>query len=655
MSESILSTKSVLETARDFSRSGIVAIPVRPHSKIPCESRWTEPKSDLSDFEARFGGPDLNLGVLLGKPSGDLVDIDLDCPEAIELAKPILPDTGWTHGRESARTSHYCYVAPGCKTKKYVDPVDGAMLVEIRSDGCQTVVPPSRHESGELVEHEGEGVATEVESERLHEDVSTLVIATTLTRHYPSKGHRHNFTMALSGMLLNGGMAQDEVEWLVTIIAKAAGDEEWEQRKVDVATTAERLTQNQKVTGAPTLIRIVGEPVVRNVAELLGFEWRGGNSTSLDNSIPSPESQKTFDFTHIDDIQFDLSNSYLIKRLIDHESMALIYGPPGCSKTFIALEIGLHIAAGRDWHGHRVAQGMVVYVAAEGSRGLAKRIEACKKTWLSRTEDIPFYLLPTSVNLLDPDADTVPLIEGIRKLERDTGHTFVAIFIDTLSRSMAGGDENSSVDMPLFVNNCDRIKSELGCTVIPIHHTGKNVNRGARGHSSLKAAIDTELEVSVAKKRPGFWINATKQRDMELMPGISYQLVSVPLGVDDDGDPVSSCVVEFAGDVAAADQVQQQSPGEEHVLRVLDTLESQPLPEQENEASDFEMKPNQRGFPMKLVRKASLKLQADEGRDDQKLNTQYFRRGLKALKDKEIIDFDKHWVWFLAADDLESE
>jgi len=205
------------------------------------------------------------------------------------------------------------------------------------------------------------------------------------------------------------------------------------------------------------------------------------------------------------------------------------------------------------------------------------------------------------------------------------------------------------------------------------------VNRGARGHSSLKAAIDTELEVSVAKKRPGFWINATKQRDMELMPGISYQLVSVQLGVDDDGDPVSSCIVEFAGDLETVDEVQKLSPAEEHVLGVLNSLESEPLPgsvieaadlemkpnqrgfplrlvpEQENEASDLEMKPNQRGFPMKLVRKASLKLQADEGRDDQKLNTQYFRRGLKALKDKEIIDFDKHWVWFLAADDLESE
>ncbi|MCH7869763.1 MAG: AAA family ATPase [Myxococcales bacterium] len=650
-----MSTKSVLETAQDLSRSGIVPIPVRPKSKIPCESGWTEPKHGTSDLAARFGGPNLNIGVLLGKPSGNLVDIDLDCPEAIELAKSILPDTGWTHGRQSARSSHYCYFAQGCKTRKFVDPIDGTMLLEIRSDGCQTVVPPSRHESGELVEHEGEGVATEVRSELLQDDVSKLAAATIFVRHYPANGDRHNAIMAFSGMLLKGGLPQDEVGWFVTVIAKAAGDEEWEQRKTDVATTAERLAQRQPVTGAPKLAKIIDERVVRSVAKFLGIEWGGGTSPSFESAIPQSDSQKRFDFFQIDDIQLDLSNSYLIKGHIEQESMVLIYGPSGCSKTFIALDMGLHIAAGRDWQGHRVKQGMVVYVAAEGSRGFAKRIEACKKTWLGRTENIPFYILPTTVDLLDPNADTGPLIEAIRKLEDAGVHTCVAIFIDTLSRSMAGGDENSSVDMPLFVKNCDRIKSELGCTVIPIHHTGKNAKRGARGHSSLRAAIDTELEVSVAKNRPGFWINATKQRDMDLMPGISYQLVPVQLGVDDDGDPVSSCVVEFAGDLEATDEVQKQSPAEEHFLGVLNSLDSEPLLTLVIEASDLEMKPNQTGFCRKRVREASLQAQADDGRNDPKLNGQYFRRGLKGLEEQGIVESDKQWIWFPATDDLGTE
>ena len=640
------SANAVITMAVGLSKQGIVPIPIRPKSKIPCESRWTEPKQGTSDLVARFGAPDLNIGVLLGKPSGNLVDIDIDCPEGIDLAKSILPDTGWTHGRQSARSSHYCYIAPGCKTRKFVDPIDGTMLLEIRSDGCQTVLPPSRHESGELVEHEGEGVATEIRSELLQDDVSKLAAATIFVRHYPANGDRHNAIMAFSGMLLKGGLPQDEVGWLVTVIAKAAGDEEWEQRKTDVATTAERIAQRQPVTGAPKLAKIIDERVVRSVAELLGIEWGGGTSPSFDNAIPQSDSQKRFDFFQIDDIQLDLSNSYLIKGHIEQESMVLIYGPSGCSKTFIALDMGLHIAAGRDWHGNRVAQGMVVYIAAAGSRGLAKRIEACKKTWLGRTEDIPFYLLPTTVDLLDPDADTGPLIEAIRKLEHDTGHTFVAIFIDTLSRSMAGGDENSSVDMPLFVKNCDRIKSELGCTVIPIHHTGKNVKRGARGHSSLRAAIDTELEVSVVKNRPGFWINATKQRDMDLKPGISYQLVSVPLGVDDDGDPVSSCVVEFVGDCEGAIDEQKLGDAEEHILAVLQSFEPEQLPNFGNEAFEPEMKPFQQGYRRKIVRKASRKLQAADGRTDPKLANQYLRRGLQLLKNREILDYSDKWLWF---------
>src|SRR6056297_1837287 len=120
------------------------AVPLRPRSKSPARRDWTSLRLTPEVFPEGC-----NIGLILGEPSGWLVDVDLDCPEAIELADRYLPPTPAVTGRPSAPKSHHWYVATGATTEKHVDRRDGSMIVELRSTGAQTVVGPSIHPDGE--------------------------------------------------------------------------------------------------------------------------------------------------------------------------------------------------------------------------------------------------------------------------------------------------------------------------------------------------------------------------------------------------------------------------------------------------------------------------------------------------------------------------
>ena len=490
--------------AKYLSKQGIVPIPVRPKSKIPCESGWTEPKHGNSDLVARFGGPDLNIGVLLGKPSGDLVDIDIDCPEGIELAKSILPDTGWTHGRQSARTSHYFYFAPGSKTRKFVDPIDGTMLLEIRSDGCQTVVPPSRHESGELVEHEGEGVATEIRSELLQDDVSKLAAATIFVRHYPANGDRHNAIMAFSGMLLKGGLAQDVVEWFVTVIAKAAGDEEWEQRKTDVATTAERLAQRQPVTGAPTLARIIDERVVRSVAELLGIEWRGESRTPAAPSQPEPL-RRGLEVVSLCDLLAEEpeETQWLVEGCLPAGGMSALIAKPKAGKSTIARHLALSVSRGEPFLGYDTHQGRVLYLALE-----EKRYEV----------QVHFLLMGADGSeLLDTVFGPAPQNALQRLQEAAEDSRPALIIVDTLQLLTRVGDLNDYAEVNNTLEQLRQIPRTSGAHLMFAHHArkGRLSEDGALGSTAITGAVDITMFVSRNKESRSLWTVQRYGEDLE--------------------------------------------------------------------------------------------------------------------------------------------
>jgi len=152
--------------------------------------------------------------------------------------------------------------------QRFCDP-DGATLVELRSTGGQTVVPPSVHVSGELIEWESEGDPAEVDSKCLIQDVARLAVAALLKRHWPAPGSRHDAALAVAGLLMRFGFSQDYTAHFVEVVAAAARDEEAKERALDARSTATRLFSGLETTGGKSLSKFIGESVVRRVRDLL--------------------------------------------------------------------------------------------------------------------------------------------------------------------------------------------------------------------------------------------------------------------------------------------------------------------------------------------------------------------------------------------------
>lgn len=227
----------------------------------------------------------------------------------------------------------------------------------------------------------------------------------------------------------------------------------------------------------------------------------------------------------------------LVEGLLDKGAMTVLYGKSNVGKTFVAMDIAAHVATGEPWGGRRCAQGVVVYVVAEGSRGAYKRAAALRKK-LAGLDSAPFRFIMHPVDLRTPLGDLRSLLEALKAIESDFGQIALVV-VDTLSRALAGGDENSSQDMGDLVRHFDLIRNSTHAHVLIVHHSGKEAGKGARGHSLLRAAIDTELEIVDGE------IKVEKQRDMEAGAPIRFELEGVTLGVDAYEKPVTSATVRL--------------------------------------------------------------------------------------------------------------
>jgi RecA-family ATPase len=265
-----------------------------------------------------------------------------------------------------------------------------------------------------------------------------------------------------------------------------------------------------------------------------------------------------------DDLQPALAAAYLVKGILDAGAMSVVYGPSNSGKTFFAMDIAFHIATGRAWRGNRVTAAPVLYLAAEGGRGVTNRIVALRQE--AGAHGVPLALKRAGLDLLHNGADIEAVVTLAAEVQAKAPDAPLLIVIDTLSRVMAGGDENSAADMTALIRNIDAIRAATNAHVMLIHHTGKDTARGARGHSSLRAATDTEIEVS--SEEGNRLAMVTKQRDNQGGETFAFTLKTVSLGTDQDGDEVTSCVVEIADteEVEAAMKRQRGLGGNQKII-----------------------------------------------------------------------------------------
>jgi putative DNA primase/helicase len=243
-----------LSVARDYLARRWSPIPVPYGEKAPTLKAWQTLRLDEPTLVEHFNGAARNVGVLLGAPSGGLVDIDLDAPQVVALADQFMPPTEAVFGREGKPRSHRLYTC-SIGTEKFAD-VDGAMLVEIRSTGVQTIFPGSTHPNGERVEWHEDGEPAAVEAAELRHAVVQLACAAMLTRHWP-RGSRHDAALAAAGFLRRAGVDEEATVKIITAAARGAGDEEWSDRKRAALDTIAALRNGESATGGPRLAELL--------------------------------------------------------------------------------------------------------------------------------------------------------------------------------------------------------------------------------------------------------------------------------------------------------------------------------------------------------------------------------------------------------------
>ena len=255
-----------------------------------------------------------------------------------------------------------------------------------------------------------------------------------------------------------------------------------------------------------------------------------------------PEDPKSgFSFVHVSKLEVKKPR-YLVQNFLEWNTFALIFGDPGCGKSFVGIDIVCCVGTGTPYHGMEVEQGACCYIAGEGQGGIARRFMAWAiRNGIDHTEH-PIYVSLAPAALCDEEQARF-VVEAIKALPEKP----VLVVIDTLARNFGPGDENSTQDMSMFIQAADRIRALYGSTVLIIHHTGHSDKSRARGAMALKGALDAEYRMDKDMDEI-VRIEATKMKDAPKPEPLAFKIRSVELGLtDDNGEPVTSAVLDQVG------------------------------------------------------------------------------------------------------------
>jgi hypothetical protein len=286
----------------------------------------------------------------------------------------------------------------------------------------------------------------------------------------------------------------------------------------------------------------------RRAGLIEAHEQTDGANKGIFRAVSEGDARSPLQLRDFHEIDFDPSSeTWVIEDLLLPEQISLVHGPHNSGKTFLALDLSLSVAAGTGgWMGHQIREpGQVVYLASEAGKGIDKRIAAWKREHGYRRGDLlPFSVITDTVDLCHPEVgDCQRIIDAINaKLH---GKPLALLVIETVNNVLAGGNENGPEDMGALLNMIKRLRDELHCHVLLIHHPNKS-GPGSRGHYSLPCAVDTEFAITRDDQSGVTSVKMTKQREAEKAETFAFQLRQVTLGHNRDGKAVTSCVVDEA-------------------------------------------------------------------------------------------------------------
>jgi 5S rRNA maturation endonuclease (ribonuclease M5) len=221
-------------------------------------------------------------------------------------------------------------------------------------------------------------------------------------------------------------------------------------------------------------------------------------------TIKEKKEKGSLTFRRADEVLSEVTNpKWLIKDVVEEESLMQIYGAPKSGKSFVAIAMSCAIATGQDFYGNKAFKKPVLYIVGEGLRGCKRRLSAIQQGMYS-LKGAPLYLSDRAVRIGDKDdfERLVQEIEAVKSIEGDIG----MIVVDTFQRNFGGGNENSAEDVGNFIHQLDGLISTYGCNVCIVHHSGHEGTR-ARGSSVIGASLDYEFKVQRTDKNDKMFVS----------------------------------------------------------------------------------------------------------------------------------------------------
>lgn len=574
-------TEDLLPVVGDFSakispRSGIKEV-----GKTPCLYAsdgvmgipgWTQKHSTQAEVDKWSKNPD--YGICIQTRNVRAIDIDIPDVETSAAVQALIAECGLPpmplRYREGTGKCLLAFRTEGELSKRIIR-LSGKDIIELLAAG-QQFIAVGTHKSGTKYQW-ADGVPTdfpEVSIEQLEEVWSRLEKAFAVessVSQLPSKGK-----------VLHAAIEADEVAQ--EIIAKGALKKIERDGRMHITCPFESEHTSESSVSATTYFPAntggyqFGHFDCRHAhcesrtddefKAALGIAWHDpfDDFAVLDplaaeaEALPvEKEGQKGFNITPAHEFAIGKPVSWIVKNVLPQADLGVIFGESGSGKTFFILDLVTCIAKGTEWRGNKVKQRNVVYIAAEGSGGMRNRLKAMAQQSGIVLDQLPIGILADAPNFME-----VSQVKDVIRAVKTYGDVGLVV-VDTFAQVMAGANENAGEDVGKALKHCREIHKRTGAMVILVHHAGKDSSKGARGWSGLRAASDVEIEVNRADDDRSATV--TKLKDGQDGATFGFKLNTVQVDIDEDGDAVTSCVVEYVegGKKVAAVKEKKSSRG----------------------------------------------------------------------------------------------
>lgn len=547
----INAARSPLAYALRYAAAGLWVLPLEPGTKKPLGRLVPNGFLDAVTDEATIRKwwarhPEAGIGIAVKKSGWVVVDIDprnggIETIDALEgrhgpLTSDVLAYTGG--GGE-----HRVFAA------QLVEALPGKLGagVDLKADGY-IAVEPTVHPSGAAYQWEAS-------SDPLDGIVPTTLpgwirdlgrASPTLSNYTPPAVHPIDPRRLASAREALAAVCSDDRDTWVKVGAAIQNEmpgqdgfslwDSWSQgsAKYDPQ-DAIRVWRSFKVRGMAG----VGLNTVFAMAQSEGWKNTGGPMPQAQPAPPSSALPLVFAETIV---ATDVKIMQLVEDVLTQGGLSVMYGESNSGKSFLACDMACSIGCGIEWLGKRTVRGSVLYVAGEGSESIKLRVLAWRQ---KHKRDPALAIVPVAINLLDANADVQRVVDACKELEARYAAPVSLIIIDTLARAFAGGNENASEDMGAVISHADDLRIHSGAHVLFVHHSGKDAAKGSRGHSSLRAATDTEIEVTADQPAKLHTAEIKKQRDLGSHGDrVTGKFSVVKMGSDQWGKDVTTCVVD---------------------------------------------------------------------------------------------------------------